>query len=139
MIATRNEFRDKMFLMTNMLSIWLNAEMVTRGWSQSDLARRSGLHRAVISKILSDSSKPIPETCRALAVALKLPIEQVYRAAGLLPPKAKTDELAERAEHLYNLLAPENQRKALEYLEFLKIQEERGDYRVTKTKTVETG
>lgn len=139
MITTRNAFHDKMFLMTNMLSIWLNAEMITRGWTQSELARRSGLHRAVISKILSDSSKPTPETCRALAVALKLPVEQVYRATGLLPYKAKTDELAERAEHLYNLLAPENQRKALEYLEFLKIQEERKEYRVTKTKTVETG
>jgi len=123
-----------MFLVNTALSTWLNAEMHSRGWSQSDLARKSGLHRAVISKILSESSKPTPETCQALAAALKIPPEQVFRAAGLLPPRAAADEITERAEHIISAYRyPETKQRALDYLELLRLQEERGEYLVKPT------
>lgn len=112
--------------MNNTLSVWLNNEMATRQWSQSDLARKSGLHRAVISKILSENTKPTPETCQALAEALKLPIEQVYRAANLLPSHPEQDELVARAEYLLQSFKTEQYRQiALSMLENLVEQEER--------------
>jgi len=113
--------------------------MEIRNWKQAELARRSGISASQITRVLSGERNLGDEALLAISRAFRMPAEIIFRAAGLLPPKPAINELAERAEHLYNLLAPENQYKALEYLEFLKIQEERGDYRVTKTKTVETG
>lgn len=52
-----------MFLMSNRqnLSNWLQAELENRDWSQSELARESGLHRAIISKIILQGSDPTPD------------------------------------------------------------------------------
>lgn len=70
---------------------WLQAHMNQRGWSQSDMARASGINRAVINKVLSSQSKPAPETLESIARALRLPQETVFRAAGLLPPSPSSD------------------------------------------------
>lgn len=64
---------------------WVQKERATREWSQSDLSRYSGLHRAVISKMES-GTKPMPETLLALAQAFKLSPISIFRIAGLLPP-----------------------------------------------------
>jgi transcriptional regulator with XRE-family HTH domain len=122
---------DKMFLMENNFAEWLVFEALARDWTQADLARKSGLNRAVISKILSDKSDPSPETCKALARALKLPIEEVYRAAGLLPPIPEADENIKKAENYFRNYKPETVQRALVLLEVLRIEEEKGEY-VTK-------
>lgn len=85
-----------MFLMSNRqnLSNWLQTELHSRNWTQSELARVSGLHRAIISKIVLQGSDPTPETLEAIAKALKLPPEQVYRVAGILP---QAPDIAEEA------------------------------------------
>lgn len=117
--------------MKNTFSEWLAIEAVTRDWTQADLARKSGLNRAVISKILSDRSDPSPDSCKALAKALKLPIEEIYRAAGLLPHKPEADVIIERAEYIINgYKYPETKERALSYLEHLRVEEEKGEYRV---------
>jgi transcriptional regulator with XRE-family HTH domain len=64
---------------------WVQKERTIREWSQSDLSRYSGLHRAVISKMES-GTKPMPETLLALAQAFKLSPISIFRIAGLLPP-----------------------------------------------------
>lgn len=77
-------------------SDFLQDEMNRREWSQSDLARESGLSRQLISYILSGKSKsPDAETINKLALALNIPVEIVFRKAGLLPrDKEKVDEWA---------------------------------------------
>lgn len=97
-----------MFLMRNRqdLSAWLEKELSERNWSQSDLARISGVHRAIISKIILGGSMPTPETLEAIARALKLPPEQVFRAAGLLPPKPNADLWLDEMNFKLNLLPP---------------------------------
>jgi transcriptional regulator with XRE-family HTH domain len=64
---------------------WVQKERTIREWSQSDLSRYSGLHRAVISKMES-GTKPMPETLLVLAQAFKLSPISIFRIAGLLPP-----------------------------------------------------
>jgi len=64
---------------------WVQKERTKREWSQSDLSRYSGLHRAVISKIES-GTRPMPETLVALAQAFKISPVSIFRIAGLLPP-----------------------------------------------------
>lgn len=75
-----------MFLTMNSLEFgdWIQVEREKRGWSQSDLSRYSGLHRAVISKIES-GTKPMPDTLSALAQAFKISPITIFRIAGLLP------------------------------------------------------
>ncbi len=75
-----------MFLTMNSVEFgeWIQVEREKRSWSQSDLSRFSGLHRAVISKIES-GTKPMPETLSALAQAFKISPITIFRIAGLLP------------------------------------------------------
>jgi transcriptional regulator with XRE-family HTH domain len=112
--------------------------MKEKGWGVRELARRAGVSHPIISDALNGKGASF-DTCKALAFLFRVPAEQVLRMAGLLPNKTAKVEIVERAEHLYGLLTLDNQRKALEYLEFLKQQEEKGEYRVIKTEMPETG
>jgi len=107
-----------MFLMSNRqdLSNWLQAELQNRDWSQSELARASGLHRAIISKIILQGSDPKPETLEAIAKALKFPPEQVYRVAGILPPAPNVDEEIEQIVHETSKLSKDDQREILAFI-----------------------
>jgi transcriptional regulator with XRE-family HTH domain len=66
-------------------ALWMQSEREKRGWSQSDLSRYSGLHRAIISKIETNVSTPSVETFIALAQAFKISPITIIRKAGLLP------------------------------------------------------
>ena len=64
---------------------WLQEELKKRGMSQADLSRKSGLSTAAVSRIMGGSRGVGAEACTAIARALKLPPETVFRQAGLLP------------------------------------------------------
>ena len=66
-------------------ALWMQSEREKRGWSQSDLSRYSGLHRAIISKIETNVSTPSIETFISLAQAFKISPITIIRKAGLLP------------------------------------------------------
>jgi transcriptional regulator with XRE-family HTH domain len=98
---------------------FLEFQMGKRGWKQADLARASNLDSAVISNIINGRRRMGEETGRAIAQALHLPAEEVFRAAGLLPPETKNDPLTDEAEYLLSQL-PENKRQqALAFIRFL--------------------
>jgi transcriptional regulator with XRE-family HTH domain len=66
-------------------STWLQNELDKREWSQSDLARYSGINRQVISTYINrQRTKPDGEMLTAIARALKLPPETVFAAAGIM-------------------------------------------------------
>jgi transcriptional regulator with XRE-family HTH domain len=74
-------------------SDWLIAQMKVRDWSQSDLARASGLTRQAIGRYLAEKTKTPDEfALQKIAHAFELPPETVYRAAGILPSKPADDE-----------------------------------------------
>lgn len=100
-------------------SEWLFQELNERGVSQSQLARGTGLTRQAISYYLSDKSKrPDDAALKDIAKFFKLPIEKIYREAGILPPKSKEDQ--EKEEILYEIqdLTPEEK---LEVLAFIRM------------------
>ena len=104
---------------------WLQSEMNKRGWSQSDCARAADLNRAVINKLLNGKSKPQPVTLVAIARAFKMPIEPVYRAAGLLPPSVDGDEsLAEVIHAFKSLQSPQRRATAIMLLKALVSEED---------------
>lgn len=82
---------------------WLDKELEARGWSDHQLSRRAGLSHSVISKARSGTA-PKWEACEALAGALQMPAEQVFRAAGLLPIETEDGIFFEEWRHILPLL-----------------------------------
>jgi transcriptional regulator with XRE-family HTH domain len=115
-------------------SEWLQAEMNKRGWSQSDLARAADLNRAVINKLLNGKSHPQPTTLESISRALKVPIEIIYRAAGLLPANPNNDDAVEEALHvLKSIQSAQRKATAIALLKVL-IHEEESEQRTDKGK-----
>ena len=86
----------------------------------ADLSRKSGLSDGHISYILSRKRKPGPEALNAIAKALGLPSDMVFRRAGLLPPtKEELDEVEQEWNQLFaNALTDEDRRELLERARF---------------------
>jgi transcriptional regulator with XRE-family HTH domain len=104
---------------------WLVKEMSKRGWSQSDLARSSELNRAVINKLLNGQSLPSPPTLEAIARAFKVPVEQVFRIAGLLPEIPENESYLEEAiHHIRQIQDPQRKATLLSLIKALYSEEE---------------
>jgi transcriptional regulator with XRE-family HTH domain len=96
---------------------WLTKKMEEREWSQADLARASGLTRQAIGYYLGPKSKrPDEEALKLIAKAFKVPIEQAYRAAGILPPEKKRKETIEEIEHALDDLSEGELQEFLSYV-----------------------
>jgi transcriptional regulator with XRE-family HTH domain len=109
---------------------WVQSEREKRGWSQSDLSRQSGLHRAVINKIES-GTHPMPETLTALAHAFGLSPITVFRQAGLLPPGTDTEIRLDDWAYLLNQL-PQDDQEELRALAQIKIQKRHAQEAATR-------
>lgn len=75
---------------------WLEHQLKEQGISQAELARRAGVTRGAINGILQGARGPGVELCQGIARALNIPVQDVYEAAGLLPPDPRRNKLAER-------------------------------------------
>lgn len=118
---------------------WLEDKMTEKGWSQSELARKSGLTRQAINYYLSDKSKQPDEfALQKLAKAFKIPVEQVYRAAGLLPPANGNDPWVEEMDHKLRQLSPGLREVADRFINSLAESEE-AERRKAKPKTKSAG
>ncbi|MEN6571378.1 MAG: helix-turn-helix domain-containing protein [Anaerolineaceae bacterium] len=104
--------------MENTFGDWLKQNRESRGLSQSELARLSMLNRAVINK-LESGTHPTPDTLKAIARGLRISVENVYRAAGLLPVASKEREGIDDLLTLYNQLDPEKKKMLINYASFL--------------------
>lgn len=105
---------------------WLRKILEEKGWSQSDLARAARRSRAAISSAMSGTRGIGPSLATSIAQALKLPREEVYRAAGLLPPMMTKSELIDRIIHEMDDLPPEDKEQVLAYIEMMrKLKEKR--------------
>lgn len=100
---------------------WLQAEREKRGWSQSELARRSGLHRQIINKTESGISEPALETYLALSEAFGISPIIMLRQAGKMPPGTNEQIRFEDWEYLLDQLPPEEQEELRQIAE-LKIE-----------------
>lgn len=70
---------------------WLLHELEKRDWSQSELARRSGTTPTHVSRIISGGRMPGLDFCQKIAMAFRMPLEDVLRHAGILPSKPEAD------------------------------------------------
>jgi transcriptional regulator with XRE-family HTH domain len=75
------------------LSSWLQGELDRIGWSQSELARRSGTSSPTVSRILNGDLDPTWHFCYAIAKPLGRTPAELFVLAGLLNRReAKIDE-----------------------------------------------
>jgi transcriptional regulator with XRE-family HTH domain len=122
-----------MFLTMNNVDFgdWIKSERDTREWSQSDLSRHSGLHRAVISKVES-GTQPMPETLTALAHAFKISPITIFRKAGLLPDGG--DQVSfEDWQHLLKQLTPDEEEEMRQIVE-MKIERRQKSEQLARAK-----
>jgi transcriptional regulator with XRE-family HTH domain len=99
---------------------WLSREREKRGWSQTELADRSGLRRQIISKTETGVSTPALETVVALADALEISPVVILRAMGLLPPGTSDQIRFEDWQFILDKL-PEDQQEELYQIGALKV------------------
>ena len=89
--------------------VWLKKEREIRGWTQSDLARRSGLNRAIINKFESGVSLPSVESFIALSDALYVSPIHLFRQAGLLSKAPKKQVALEDWDYYFSQLSLQDQ------------------------------
>lgn len=80
--------------MSDRLINFLINTLNNKGWSQRELARRSGLSQTTISEVIQGKRKPSYGFCVVVARALEEKQDDIFRLAGLIPPgNTKEDEL----------------------------------------------
>lgn len=72
---------------TDNFPAWLEREISARGWRPADLAKEADIPQATISNILNGNREVGARVALAIAKALSLSPEHVFRQAGLLPPE----------------------------------------------------
>lgn len=105
---------------------WLEDELKSRRWTRADLSRATGLSQTAFSQIFKGQRKPGPDLCIAVARALEVPEEDVFRKAGLLPEKPEDDDkFAEETIERFKRLTVEQRRAVLEYVIYQLREEDR--------------
>ncbi|MDX9993213.1 MAG: helix-turn-helix transcriptional regulator [Anaerolineales bacterium] len=98
---------------------WLKSEINIRNISQKELADISGVTPAQISRAIGGSRGLGTDTLTAIARALRLPPEEVFRRAGILPPLPNKDlqdaEILERTSQM----TPAQKRAVLAFINSL--------------------
>ena len=97
---------------------WIYGELNQHGWTQAELARRSHITPAALSRILNGDRQPGVDTIVGLTRALNVSADEILRRAGLLPMAAdappddrrSTQELIRKIERL----SPDDRRYAAE-------------------------
>jgi transcriptional regulator with XRE-family HTH domain len=117
----------------NTFSEWLLITLENKGWSQADLARAAKVSRSAISEIISGHRQVGRSTATSIASALKLPPEQVFRAAGILPPENE-DPWADEMAHKLGQLSPGLRNVAERFINSMVEQEEAERSKNTKPK-----
>lgn len=79
----------------NELGRWIERELAARGWSQTELARRSGLNQGHLSRIINyqpDDDKPLCGRKTALALARVFDASEIHvlRLAKILSPPRRS-------------------------------------------------
>lgn len=101
-------------------SSWLEDELSARNWKPADLATRANVAQATISNILNSNREVGYKTALAIARALNLPPDIVFREAGILPtsPGPERDPTFQDILDIMKNLPPEERREILDYALF---------------------
>lgn len=101
----------------NEFSLWLEGEMNARNWRPADLARAAGLPQATLGNILNGNREVGAKVAAAIAQALDMPADVVFRSAGLLPsqPGPDRDPSFQEITDIMRNMTREERREIVEY------------------------
>jgi len=88
-------------------SDWLQTQLNNRNWKKSDLARRSGVSAAQITRIIKREQQPGIESLDAFSHALHESPITLYTAAGLYKPIDIDESTIDRFRLLIKNLSPQ--------------------------------
>ena len=92
---------------------WLRSELEERGWSRSEAARRGGISASMFDKVINGYARPGLDFCKGVAQAFRMPLEDVFRRAGILPPLPSDAPYLQEAIELFSRLPEELQEVVL--------------------------
>lgn len=97
-------------------STWLTSKLNERGWTYSELARRSGLTGAAVSAVVTGKRNPGSKLCLGIARALGESPNTVFRLAGLMPltPPVQINEI----DNIMQSLPQIEQQEILDYARY---------------------
>ena len=105
--------------MDKSFSNWILSQLDEKGWSQSELARRSGLTRTTISKIINEQSSIGTESLIGLSKAFRVPVTEVLQQAGFLPKVPETTAKEEKMLYMFRQMNNDQQQDVLDYSDFI--------------------
>jgi len=114
----RNLRYDTLTTSGNSFSKWLLKEIEARGLTYSDIARKGKISHARVSQVLA-GEPPGKRFCLAIAKALQIPAETVFREASLLPPVPENSASAEQALYQFRRLTVADQERILAMMRVL--------------------
>lgn len=107
---------------TDNFPAWLEREISARGWRPADLAKEADIPQATISNILNGNREVGARVALAIAKALSLSPEHVFRQAGLLPPETNgmepVDPTFQEILSIMKNMPPAERQEVLEYALF---------------------
>jgi len=92
---------------------WIKEEIDRRYWTYNELARQADLSSAFVSMVMTGQRNPGEKFCHGIAKAFDLPIDDIFRRAGILPPIPDLDANAEAMLHLFRNLPESEQERVL--------------------------
>lgn len=96
---------------------WLQIEMDRRGWDQAELARRARITPAQVSRVMGGTRGAGKDFLLKISGALSVPLEDVLRRAGFLPPYTELPDEAKSWGSRLMALQPELRGLALDSME----------------------
>lgn len=92
----------------------------------------------MISHLINGTRLPGPDALIAIAEALKLPPEFVFRKAGLLPEEGTPRQVAQQvASYKFSELSETQMDEVLKFIEYVQSRDERPDRRTSYKKSRE--
>lgn len=97
---------------------YLESNLRQRGWTQADLARKSGLDSSLVSNFFAGRRNVGAASAVSIARAFNVAPEIVFRKAGLLPNVPESTAEEEQLLYLFRQMTPGQRRDVLEYADF---------------------
>jgi len=100
---------------------WLSDQLLLRGMSQSDLARKTKISTAQVSRVCTNTSPPGIEFCKLIAEALDYEPSYVMEMAGLLVPSKDTSHIPGMTECMktYENMSEEERQEVLSFMRYM--------------------
>jgi transcriptional regulator with XRE-family HTH domain len=108
---------------------WITSELNRHGWSRREAARRGGFSASILDKVINGYSKPGIKFLQGLAKAFDISLTEVISHLNDTWKDANEETINLADWFIGSYKYPETRARALAYLEFLKLQEEKGEFR----------